>query len=49
MIRTPIAAVLVASTRVSAETRVFADRLLTRDRGFFRDYFEGLAVIDPAE
>ncbi len=25
-----------------------ADRLLTRDRGFYRDYFEKLRVLDPA-
>ncbi len=25
-----------------------ADRLLTRDRGFYRRYFAGLKVLDPA-
>ena len=26
-----------------------ADRLLTRDRGFYRDHFEKLRVLDPSE
>jgi hypothetical protein len=25
-----------------------ADRLLTRDRGFYRRYFEGLEILDPS-
>jgi hypothetical protein len=28
---------------------VAADRLLTRDRGFYRKYFAGLRVIDPSQ
>ncbi|MFN8623770.1 MAG: type II toxin-antitoxin system VapC family toxin [Chloroflexota bacterium] len=39
---------LVADFLVGAHATTRADRLLTRDRGFFRRYFDGLAVIDPA-
>jgi predicted nucleic acid-binding protein len=43
---------LVACDIVWAETgTVFVrhNRLLTRDRGFYRDYFEKLRIIDPTE
>jgi predicted nucleic acid-binding protein len=38
---------LVADFLIGAHARTHADRLLTRDRGFYRRYFADLAVIDP--
>ncbi|HWG09076.1 MAG TPA: type II toxin-antitoxin system VapC family toxin [Solirubrobacteraceae bacterium] len=32
---------------VGGHARHQADRLLTRDRGFYRRYFEGLEILDP--
>ncbi len=32
---------------VAAHAAANADRLLTRDQGFYRKYFEGLTVLDP--
>lgn len=39
---------VVADFLVGAHARVQADRLLTRDRGFYRRYFTDLAVVDPS-
>jgi predicted nucleic acid-binding protein len=39
---------IVADFLIGAHARASADRLLTRDRGFYRRYFAGLRVIDPS-
>lgn len=39
---------LVADFLVGAHAAHQADRLLTRDRGFYRTYFRGLEIVDPA-
>ena len=38
---------LIADFVIGAHATVRADRLLTRDRGFYRRYFQDLPVIDP--
>ena len=39
---------VIADFLIAAHAKVQCDRLLTRDRGFYRDYFKGLTVFDPS-
>lgn len=39
---------VAADFLIGAHARLQAERLLTRDRGFYRAYFAGLSVLDPA-
>ena len=39
---------VIADFLVAAHAQLHADRLLTRDRGFYRRYFPRLSVLDPA-
>lgn len=38
---------VVADFLIGAHARLHADRLLTRDRGFYGGVFEGLEVVEP--
>lgn len=39
---------LVGDFLVGAHAQALADRLLTRDRGFYRTYFHDLAILEPS-
>ncbi|HYM44557.1 MAG TPA: type II toxin-antitoxin system VapC family toxin [Solirubrobacteraceae bacterium] len=40
---------VIADFLIGAHALAHADQLLTRDRGFYRSYFQPLRVLDPSE
>ncbi len=40
---------VIADFLIGAHASAQADRLLTRDRGFYRKYFTGLEILDPTD
>lgn len=40
---------IVADFLIGAHAQMHADRLLARARGYLRDYFEDLLVLDPSK
>jgi len=40
---------VIADFLIGAHATAQADRLLTRDRGFYRSYFAELSILDPAD
>jgi predicted nucleic acid-binding protein len=40
---------VVSDFLIGAHAQTHADRLLARDRGYWRDYFKGLKVLDPGK
>lgn len=46
-LKTPRRERVVADFLVAAHAVECADRLLTRDRGFYRAHFKGLVLVDP--
>jgi predicted nucleic acid-binding protein len=38
---------VIADLLIGAHGRYLADRLLARDRGYYRDYFKGLTLVEP--